>query len=283
MPHDQQLSIEDREQIHSGLWQGWSLREVGRRLGRDPSTISRELKRNINGEQRRYVPRLAHLRASESMKTHGHRPRLKHAVIREYAIRQLQDNDYAPEQIAGTLPSIHPGYSMSPAAIDQCIYAPYRRHGWGKCIGEDLRLCLKRRPKVRHPKFLPFPQAQGPIQNRVFITERPNEVDTRIAVGHWAGDAMVARQSLVGLNTLVERVTGLVFITKMMNTTATETARAVTGRLKRLPQRGRQTIPVDPGHENANHEQTAKDLNLKLYFAHPDHSWERGTNEHTTG
>lgn len=283
MPHYQQLSIEDREAIHTGLWEGRSLREIGRGLGRNPATISRELKRNINGEQRRYVPRLAHLRASERIKTRGHRPRLKHARIRAYTIKKLKEEDYSPEQIAGTLPSAHPGCSISPEAIYQFIYAQYRRQGFGACIGEDLRMCLKRKHKVRHPKFVPFPEAKGPIQNRVFIDERPTEVAARVVPGHWEGDSMVSRQSLAGLNTLVERVTGLVLITKIKNTTAEETTQAVTGRLKRVPKRMRQTMTVDNGHENANHEQTAKDLDLNIYFAHPYHSWERGTNENTNG
>ena len=117
----------------------------------------------------------------------------------------------------------------------------------------------------------------------MFIDDRPPEVAERIIAGHWEGDSMVSRQSLVGLNTLVERVTGLVLITKIANTTAGETVRAVTGRLRSLPKQMRQTMTVDNGHENASHEQIARALSLKIYFAHPYHSWERGTNENTNG
>lgn len=283
MTHYLQLTIGERERIQRGLWEGQSLREIGRGIGRSPSTISRELSRNMPGERRRYTPRLAQMRAAARVQTRGHRPRLKHTIIREYTIKHLREKDYSPEQIAGTLPGAHPGFSISPEAIYQFIYAQYRRQGWGACIGEDLRMCLKRRHKVRHPKFLPFPEAKGPLKNRVFIDERPAEVAARIIPGHWEGDSMVSRQSLVGLNTLVERVTGLVFITKIANTTAEETAQTVTRRLKSVPKTLRQTMTVDNGHENANHEQTAKDLDLKIYFAHPYHSWERGTNENTNG
>ncbi len=283
MAHYQQLTIEEREQIHQGLWARKSLREIGRELGRSPSTISRELQRNIPGEQRRYVPRLAHQRFTQRIKARGHRPRLKHAVIRQYVIKQMKEEEYSPEQIAGTLPRAHPGHSISTEAIYQFIYAQYQRQGWGACIGEDLRMCLKRRHKVRHPKFVPFQEDKGSIKNRIFVDHRPAEVDARIVVGHWEGDSMVSRQSLVGLNTLVERVTGLVLITKINNTTAMETARVVTARFRLLPLHLRRTMTVDNGHENANHEQTTKDLNLKIYFAHPYHSWERGTNENTNG
>jgi IS30 family transposase len=283
MANYRQLSIEEREEIHAGLWAGRSIREIARLLGRNSATISRELQRNIKGERRRYVPRLAHARAVERIQARGHRPRLKSELIRAYTIKKLKAEGYSPEQIAGTLPTAHPGQSISPEAIYQFIYAQYRRHGWGACIGEDLRMCLKRRHKVRHPKLVPFPAAQGPIQNRVFINERPAEVAARVTVGHWEGDSMVSRQSRVGLNTLVERVSGLVLVTKIENGTAAVTRKAVIRRLQQFPKTARKTMTVDNGHEHAEHEQTAAALDLELYFAHPYHSWERGTSENTNG
>lgn len=226
---------------------------------------------------------MAHARAEERIRTRGRRPRLKNAAIREYVINKLKEEDYSPEQIAGTLSSAHPNCSISPEAIYQFIYAQYRRKGWGACVGEDLRLYLKRGHKVRKPKFVPFQEEKGAIKDRVFIDARPKEVDERIQPGHWEGDSMVSRKSLVGLNTLVERVTGLVCITKILNTTAVETTRAVTKRLSRFPQRMRRTITVDNGHENAGHKKIAEEIKVKVFFAHAYHSWERGTNENTNG
>lgn len=282
MKHYQQLSIEERERIQSGLWEGRSLREIARNLGRDPSTISRELKRNIVGERRRYTPRMAEERARKRIQERGTRERLKHPFIRAYAIRKLKE-DYSPEQIAGTLPLEHPTFSISPEAIYQFIYAQYYRGGFGTCTGEDLRRYLKRRHKARKSKFVPYTEEKGPIKNRVFIDVRPAEVDQRRAPGHWEGDSIVSRQSLVGLNTLVERVTGLVFITKIKNTTAAVTTNVVTKRLAPLPRSMRKTITFDNGHENAGHEKIAEEIGTNIYFAHPYHSWERGTNENTNG
>lgn len=283
MAHYQQLTIEEREKIQSGLWEGRSLRDIARDLDRNPSTVSRELQRNIRGERRRYVPRLADERAHKRVQERGRRERLKESCIREYVIRKLKEEDYSPEQIAGTLPNAYPKLSISPEAIYQFVYAQYQRGGWGRCIGEDLRMYLKRRHKVRKPKFVPFIEEKGPIKNRIFIDERPKEVDKRIVPGHWEGDSMVSRQSLAGLNTLVERVTGLVFISKIHNTTAAETTGTVTERLERLPEKLRKTLTVDNGHENAGHEIITRKIKTKIFFAHPYHSWERGTNENTNG
>lgn len=278
-----QLNIEERERIQKGLWNGQTLRDIARDLGRNPSTISRELNRNIEGERRRYTPRLANERAHNRIQERGKRERLKSPVIRDYVVEKLKEDDYSPEQISGTLPSQYPGSSISPEAIYQFIYAQYKRGGYGRCVGEDLRMCLKRKHKVRKPKLVPFAKEKGPVKNRVSIDKRPKEVEERNIPGHWEGDSMISRKSLVGLNTLVERATGLVFITKIKNTTADETVRAVTERLESLPEDLRETLTVDNGHENAGHEEITKEIGTKVYFAHPYHSWERGTNENTNG
>lgn len=283
MTHYQQLTIEEREKIQSELWEGRSLRDIARTLGRNPSTVSRELHRNIAGEPRRYFPRLAQKRAEARIRERGRRERLKNPSIRGYVIQKLKEEDYSPEQIAGTLSHAYPEYSISHEAIYQFIYAQYQRGGWGSCIGIDLRMFLKRRHKIRKPKFVPFKEEKGAIKNRIFIDERPREVAARIRRGHWEGDSMVSRKSLVGLNTLVERTTGIVFVSKIQNTTAAETTRVVTERLAYLPRRLRKTITVDNGHENAGHRDITKRIDAKVFFAHPYHSWERGTNENTNG
>ncbi len=282
MTQYQQLTIEEREKIQTGLWERRSLRDIARLLGRNVSTISRELQRNTAGERRRYVPRLAEERTRRRIQARGQRERLKCPLIREYAIRKLKD-DYSPEQIAGTLSIEHLAYSISPEAVYQFIYAQYRRGGYGRCLGEDLRVYLKRKHKIRKLKYALFKAVKGPIKNRIFIDYRPQEVTTRIICGHWEGDSMVSRQSSAGLNTLVERVTGLMLITKIQNTTAAETTQAVIQRLKRFPMRLRQTITVDNGHENAGHEDIVKRIKTKIFFAHPYHSWERGINENANG
>jgi IS30 family transposase len=93
----------------------------------------------------------------------------------------------------------------------------------------------------------------------------------------------VSRKSLVGLNTLVERVSGLVKISRINNGTGVETTKAVTNRLASIPALMRKSLTVDNGGENAGHQEITKCLGIAVYFAHPYHSWERGTNENTNG
>lgn len=282
MKHYQQLTIEEREAILAGLWRGQSLREIAQLIRRSPSTVSREISRNRPSVFRRYTPRLANARAKATARLRGKRHRLKDPLIQQYVIEGLRD-DRSPEQIAGRLRTDHPGQTVSHEAIYQFIYAQYHRGGYGSCHGVDLRGLLPRAHRVRTRKYLPFPSDQGRIIGRISIDQRPAEVNERRHIGHWEGDSMVSRKSLVGLNTLVERVSGILLLSRITNSTARETARVVIRRLKQIPRTLRQTCTLDNGHENADHRQIANALKMTIYFAHPYHSWERGTNENTNG
>ena len=278
-----QLGIKEREAIQLGLWEGKSLRMIAFELGRAPSTISRELQRNYPAQHQRYTPRLAHERARVTIKQRGVRPRLKDQRIRNYVKRKLKNDRWSPEQITGTLPQKYPGVTISHEAIYQYIYAQYTRGGYGVLVGEDLRKYLKRRHKVRKRKHVPFAQEKGAIKDRVLIDERPLVVDLRVESGHWEGDSVISRKSKVGLNTIVERVSGLVKISRIKNGTSEETKRAVVRRLRHIPEHVRRSMTLDNGSENAKHKEITKQLNMPIYFAHPYHSWERGVNENTNG
>ena len=115
------------------------------------------------------------------------------------------------------------------------------------------------------------------------IEERPKSVEKRKQLGHWEGDSIESLAHRPGLNTLVERKSGLVFISKLPAKTAVVTSDAVIARLSVLPPKLRQTLTVDNGAENQDWERLEQKLNLNCYHAHPYCSGERGTNENTNG
>lgn len=277
------FSIEEREKIQEMLWQKASIRSIARVIGRNPGSISREINRNGAPLKFRYTPRKAHERAIEKRSCRGRKLRLKRGFIRRYVAAKLKDG-FSPEQIAGRLHDEYPNESISHEAIYQYIYAQVNKEGRGlvKKHRRDLRVYLKRRHKYRRKQGLRKPQRiwrpHGPS-----IDLRPKEVDRRKTVGHWETDSMVSRQSSVALNTIVERKTGLVFITKIANGTAEATKEAVAKRLSVLPPEFRETITSDNGSENALYDSVMTELDILWFFAHPYHSWERGTNENTNG
>lgn len=279
----EQLNIKERESIQAGLWEKKSVRAIAKELGRSASTISREIKKNAPSvHKRRYTPRLAQERAVWQRTLRHCRERLKQELIRQYVKEKLKLY-WSPEQIAGRLIIDHPGYSISHEAIYLYIYSQYHRQGYGSCIGEDLRIYLRRKHKRRKRKYVLFPVEQGQIPGRVNISRRPQYIEKRVQQGHWEGDAMESRQSSEKLNTLVERVSGVVLISKLANGTKQETTQAVTQRLGALPESLRRTLTLDNGKENAGHQEITKTLGIECYFCNPYHSWEKGTNENTNG
>lgn len=276
------FTIEEREKIQELLWQKASVRSIAGVINRSPSSVSREISKNIP-LKRIYKPRLAHERAVERRSSRGRKLRLKNGFIRRYVISKLKD-DYSPEQIAGRLHEDYPDESISPEAIYQYIYSQIYRAGTGsmKPGYHDLRQYLKRGHKFRRKQGMRRGQRvlrpKGPC-----IDDRPKEVEKRETVGHWETDSIVSKKSTVGLNTIVERKTGLVFITKIQDSTAEVTKEALVKRLGEVPEQFRSTVTSDNGHENFMFDSVMTELGVLWFFAHPYHSWERGTNENTNG
>jgi IS30 family transposase len=272
------LSIEEREKIQELLWQKTSIRDIAKVIGRSVSSISREIKRNKPILRCIYTPRLAHERALEKRKSRGRTLRLKSYFIRRYVIDHLKEG-YSPEQIAGRLTLEYKEYKISYEAIYQYIYSQTNSYGYLKTGYHDLRIYLKRRHKRRQKKGMR--KYQRIFKHKgISIEERPKEVEKRKTLGHWEGDSMVSMKSTVGLNTLVERKTGLVLISKIQNKTMEVTSNTVIKRLKDIPCK---TLTLDNGTENFGYEEIQKELQISCYFAHPYCSGERGTNENTNG
>ena len=270
------LSICEREKIQELLWQKVSIRGIAEALGRSPSSITREINKNIPLHYQ-YTPRLANERALKKRKSRGRKLRLKSLFIRRYVIDHLKLG-YSPVQIAVRLTLEYPKEKISHEAIYQYIY--YRIHSnYTKKGNIDLRIYLKRRHRRREKKGMR--KGQRIFKPKGFsIEERPKEVEKRKTLGHWEGDSVVSRKSKVGLNTLVERKTGLVLISKIPNGTSEVTASTVVSRLKSFPCK---TLTTDNGTENFAYEKIQNELNISCYFAHPYCSGERGTNENTNG
>ena len=276
------LTIEEREKIQDMLWQKSSIRNIAKTLNRSPSSVSREINRNIR-LKRTYRPRLANNRAFENRKSRGRKLRLKNGFIRRYVVSGLKSG-LSPEQIAGRLTLEYSDRSISHEAIYQYIYSCVCRDGYGymRPYYHDLRQYLKRRHKRRVRKGMRKSQ-RTPKHKGILIDLRPLYIEHRKELGHWEGDSVVSGKSKVRLNTLVERKTGLVFITKVSDGTANQTTRAVLRRLFVLPKKYRKTLTLDNGSENMGHKMITSILGIICYFAHPYASWERGSNENTNG
>ncbi len=278
------FSIEERERIQYSLWEKRPVKDIARDLGRSASSVSREIKRNMDTlGRRRYVPRNAHERALKKRKNRGRQDRLKNDLIRGYVASHLKLR-WSPEQIANRITRDIPGSGISHEAIYQYVYHQIHRQGYGyvKPGCEDLRACLRRRKKRRTHKGQR--RCQRIFKPRgISIDERPEIINQRARVGDWEGDTVESASHKPGVNTLVERKTGLAFITKLKGRKSRDTAEAVKERMSELPREARHSLTVDNGPENQDWQTIEKEVGLKCYYANAYHSWERGTNENTNG
>lgn len=276
------FGVEERETIQEGLWKGRSIRSLAKELGRSHSTVVRELQRHRSPEKGLYRPRVAHEKALAKRKSRGRKERLKNERVRTFVVAQLKRRR-SPEQIAGIIGQ-ECGENISHEAIYQYIYAQVHRegYGWVKPGCEDLRVYLRRRRKRRVPhgarRCQRVLKPHGPS-----IETRPAVVDRRSRIGDWESDTVESKDHKPGINTLVERKTGLVLITKLESKSGAATRAAIEKRLAELPQRVRRTITMDNGPENRDWRPIEGATGTQCFFAHPYSSWERGTNENTNG
>ena len=143
--------------------------------------------------------------------------------------------------------------------------------------------CLRRAHRKRKHKGIGRKERKTKIPNRISIDARPQSVETRHQFGHWEGDSLVSRKSVAALNSLTERKSRLVLLTKLGRKGALETKDAIITRLRHLPPDARRSLTLDNGTENTQHQEITATLGTKCFFAHPYSSWERGTNENING
>ncbi len=255
---------------------------MAKELGRSHSSLSREIRRYNKEQPKRYNPRKAEERALLRRKSRGRKDRLKNEVIRTYVKEKLKEN-WSPEQISGCIKS-DTRQKISHEAIYQYIYFQVQRGGHGhlKVGCEDLRIYLRRKRKRRQHKGMRRSQRVLKPQG-TSIELRPKIVDRRTRIGDWESDTVESCNHKPGVNTLLERKTGLFLITKVKDKTSAATVSAIEFRMSTLPEKAKKTATLDNGPENSDWQSLEERTGLKTFFAHPYSSHERGANENANG
>jgi len=272
------LSAEERETLSLGLAHGHSLRTMALVLGRAPSTVSREVARNVT-RGRPYRACTAHTVAT-GRACQPRRPRkLWDPWLWQYVQTQLAEG-CSPEQIAGRLRRAYPD-DMGKRLSTETIYAGLYVLPRGT-LRSELLAALRQARKARRPRARGIDR-RGQIPNMTSLAERPAAVVTRTVPGHWEGDRLKGARNGSAVGTLVERTTRLVILARMEGMDATSARQGFTKKLRHVPAALRKTLTYDRGKEMAEHEQLAQRLAIQIFFADPYSPWQRGTNENTNG
>ena len=261
-----QLTQVQRYQIYALLKMGHLQSEIALNLGVHKSSISREIQRNIG--KKGYRPKQAHQKALE--RRHKGTTRIRDSDW--HLIERLILLDWSPEQINLYL-SEELLLQVSHEWIYQHIYQDQRMGGK---LWKHLR-CQKKRRK-RYGSY----EKRGQIPDRVWIDERPAEVEERQRIGDWEADTIISQGKQQAIVTLTERKSRLTLLKKVNDRTAETVKQAMIELLKPFTAQTI-TITCDNGKEFTQHRAIAKALQADVYFAHPQAAWERGSNENANG
>jgi IS30 family transposase len=275
LTEDERIYIADRLREDAGI------REIAAELGRAPSTVSREVRRNAHPESGAYRPHAAQRRAE------GRRPRPKPSKIgtcpqlRDYIAARL-GRKWSPEQICHALRKDFPGQPEMHVAhetIYQALYVQGRgelRRELGRALRTGrARRVPRRRPGARQPRFA------APM---VMISDRPAEAEDRAVPGHWEGDLIIGKDSGSAIGTLVERSTRYTMLVHLPGDHTAETVcDALAATVSTLPSHLARSLTWDQGAEMAAHGTFTIATGIPVYFCDPHSPWQRGSNENTNG
>ena len=272
------LTLAEREEISRAVVAGHSIRSIAAQLGRAPSTISREIKRN--GGQECYRAS----QADQSAWDRGRRPKIgklaaNRALARLVAGKlQLQ---WSPEQVAGWLKRTYPD-DPSLQVSHETIYRSLFIQARG-ALKKELMAHLRRTRGMRRSRHhTQKTSIHGRITDAVSISERPPAVEDRALPGHWEGDLLFGSKNSQ-IATLVERQSRYVMLAKVDRKDTETVVDALIKHARKLPHELYRSLTWDRGKEMADHQRFTLATDIKVYFCDPQSPWQRGSNENANG
>lgn len=273
---DRALTLSERETLSRGLAAGQSLRAIAQQIGRAPSTVSREVRRNGGSCHYR-----AHA-AEASAKQRACRPKTCKLALNPTLCRQVAFKlkmRWSPEQIAGWLRYAYPGQAemhVSHETIYRSLYIQARG-----VLKRELVKVLRRRHKFRRAQCRKNDK-RGQIPDMIKISQRPANIEDRAVPGHWEGDLIEGPNNSF-IATLVERQTRYVMLVKVADKQTDTVVNALIKHAYRLPKELYQSLTWDRGSELKKHRKFSLATDIDVYFCDPQSPWQRGSNENTNG
>ncbi|MBF6423002.1 IS30 family transposase [Nocardia farcinica] len=278
--HPRYLSLLEREQVSDLHRAGLTIRRIATELGRSPSTISRELRRNTTSA-RGYLPHSAH-RAAVARRSRSRDPKLTaNAPLREY-VRDKLARKWSPQQISHRLVLDFPA-DLQMRACTETIYQGIYVHARGE-LKRELTRHLRRGRLRRKPHRDPAARRPRFVDPMSLITTRPREVESRAVPGHWEGDLVIGARNRSAIATLVERSSRFVVLVHLGADRSADALRdGLITTILELPAQLRGTLTWDQGGEMAEHRAFSNATDMTVYFCEPGSPWQRGSNENTNG
>jgi len=276
---DRYLSLADRLVIADGLLNGLNYTQIGERIGKDKSTVSREVcTRSVEGL---YLP----YHAEQAAKVNRARPKESKLVVNQdlrEAVNKGLSRRLSPERISNRIVRDYPddeSMRVSHETIYQALYFQ-ARGGLKREVAQALQTGRTR----RKPHCAPDQRRQRFVDPMIMISDRPATINDRAVPGHWEGDLITGEQNKTAIATLVERTTRYTMLVHLPGCHDAETVRdGLIATMKTLPAHLRGSLTWDQGAEMAGHKAFSMATDMTVYFCDPASPWQRGTNENTNG
>ena len=291
------LTAEQRMTIERSFRIGLSQTQIAAIIGKDKSTVSRELRRHASAPGSRspqvrtargggqgYDRSYNAARADHCARLRARRPksrRLDHGRLRA-KVWELLRADWSPEQIAESLPVLFPTdvrMRVSHETIYQSLFVQTKGE-----LKRELTAHLRSRRTRRKAQTAGAKRVTLGITEEIRISARPAEAADRAVPGHWEGDLLMGGTGKGAVITLVERSSRFVLLAPLpAQHTAEITRMSLAEMIATLPIELRKSITWDRGSEMAQHARFRVETGVPVYFADPQSPWQRGSNENTNG
>jgi IS30 family transposase len=270
------LTLAEREEISRGLAMACSIRQIAIKLGRAPSTVSREIHRHGG------APTYRAAEADTQAWAHTRRPkpcRLATSPLLQQIVASKLALEWSPAQVAGWLKLEFPDQDtmrVSHETIYRSLFIQARGVLKKELIGH-----LRSRRRMRRAQCASTAgQPRGQIVDGLSIRDRPADVEDRTIPGHWEGDLITGSQN-THIATLVERRSRFTMLVKVPGKDTASVVTALSTQIRQLPLALRRSLTWDRGMELAQHKRLTLDTKVSVYFCDPQSPWQRGTNENT--
>ena len=274
------LTHKERVQIQTLLNENKSKAYIAKTLNRARSTISREVNKWVQEKEDSYDADLAQWLAKDDYLNKRNLDKIStYSLLKFFVYKGLLSN-WTPEQISGRLKELYPNDSIM-SISHEAIYRHIYTRPQASLNKKLIKLLVRKKTRRRPPKKRRGTGSK--IINKVSIDNRPKHIELRQEVGHWEGDLVIGKNHKSAIGTIVERKSRYTIIIKLKSKKADEVAKMFSKKLNQLNPLFKKTMTYDNGIEMARHEKITQKTGMKIYFAHPYSSWERGTNENTNG
>lgn len=274
------LTHKERVQIQTLLNENKSKAYIAKTLNRARSTISREVNKWVQEKEDSYDADLAQWLAKDDYLNKRNLDKIStYSLLKFFVYKGLLSN-WTPEQISGRLKELYPNDSIM-SISHEAIYRHIYTRPQASLNKKLIKLLVRKKTRRRPPKKRRGTGSK--IINQVSIDNRPKHIELRQEVGHWEGDLVIGKNHKSAIGTIVERKSRYTIIIKLKSKKADEVAKMFSKKLNQLNPLFKKTMTYDNGIEMARHEKITRKTGMKIYFAHPYSSWERGTNENTNG